>query len=211
MVDICTTIFVIVFCYGQWTSARTFTTAVRGVIGSYLIKDEDKVIHIPNPFERGKWQSELMLFFNSFINQYALVFTPAFNVLFILLSASPMDAILNGFALLFIFELDDYVLPLFQGVDMEDKLVINAHDFIMVPPKNEDLSCTRVGPDIALDAKLYVSLQQGDNGRINIYSRLSATKYSKTTYIFKGPQSAAFLSLCEESLSCLQDYKDIHD
>ena len=44
MVDICTTIFVIVFCYGQWTSARTFTTAVRGVIGSYLIKDEDKVI-----------------------------------------------------------------------------------------------------------------------------------------------------------------------
>lgn len=214
MVDLCTTIFVVVFCFGQYDNAKTFTTAVHGVIASYLIKDVDRVIHILNSSQRGKWQPELMLVFNTFINQYALIFAPVFNIFFILLSASPMDVILNGFALLFIFELDDYVLPLFQGVDMDDKLAVNAHDFIMVYPQNEDLCCTRVGPEIFLNAKLYVAIvpqQRKDSGRINMYSRVSATKYNKTTYIFQGPQTAAFLSLCKESLNCIQNYKDIHD
>jgi len=209
-IDICTTLFVFIFCYSQYNEAQTFTTAARGVIGSYLVKEEDLQIKIDNPNSRGDWQPELMLFLNEFVNQYAIMLAPVFNFYFILLSESAMDAVLNGFSLLFIFELDDFVLPLFKGIDIEDKLVINAHDFIMIKPETKDLSCRRIGPAIVPNTKLYVSVRK-DKDLINIYSRVNRTKYNKTKFIFTGPQKRKFLSLCEESLICQQNFKDIHD
>jgi len=210
LIDACTTIFIFCFCYGQYSAAQTFTKAAKGVIGNYLVADEDLVIQIDAPGSRGKWQPELLLMMNQIVNQYALSLAPVINFYFILLSSNAMDALLNGFSLLFIFELDDYILPLFAGVDIEDKLVINAHDFIMVPPSNDDLSCKQIGPDIEQDTKLYVSILN-ETKTINIYSRVSSTKYNKTSYVFEGKKAKKFLSLCDEALVCSQHFKDIHD
>jgi len=209
LIDACTTIFIVCFCYAQFTGAQTFTKAVKGVVGSYLVKDEDLVIQIIGA-NRGKWRPELCLMMNQIVNEYAISLAPVINFYFILLSSNAMDALLNGFSLLFIFELDDYILPLFAGIDVEDKLVINAHDFIMVPPVNEDLSCKQIGPDVIQNVKLYVSVQI-DSKTINIYSRVSSTKYNKTSYVFDGPQAKKFLTMADESLLCVRQFKDIHD
>lgn len=53
---------------------------------------------------------------NQIVNEYAISLAPVINFYFILLSSNAMDALLNGFSLLFIFELDDYILPLFAGI-----------------------------------------------------------------------------------------------
>eukprot|EP01083_Nonionella_stella_P166905 559503_1 len=211
IIDVCTTLFFTSFCYGQYRNATTFNSAVKGVIGSYKVADEDTVSQIDNPNERGKWQPELMLLINTLINRYLLILAPMFNFYFILLSVSAMDALLNSFSLLFIFELDDYVMPLFARVDIEDKLVINAHDFIMVPAVDGELVCRRTGPAIMPNGnKLYVSLQK-ETKSITIYSRKSALQYDKTIYVFDGLKSKKFLSMCNESLKSLQNFKDIHD
>jgi len=208
LIDCCMTIFIFCFCYSQYTGAAAFTRAANGVIGSYLVSQDDLVIQIPG--NRDTWKPSLLRWMNRMVNQHALLMVPFINFYFLLLSKNPMDALLNGFSLLFIFELDDYILPLFAGVDIEDKLVINAHDFIMVPPNKEYLTCKQVGPDVVASSKLYVSIQE-DTKTINIYSRISATKYHKTTYVFSGFQAKKFLSICDESLNCVQHFKDIHD
>ena len=115
LIDACTTIFIVCFCYAQFTGAQTFTKAVKGVVGSYLVKDEDLVIQIIGA-NRGKWRPELCLMMNQIVNEYAISLAPVINFYFILLSSNAMDALLNGFSLLFIFELDDYILPLFAGI-----------------------------------------------------------------------------------------------
>jgi len=211
LIDVCTTIFIFCFCYSQYTGAKTFTRAAKGVIGSYLVKDEDLVIQIDGA-SRGKWKPNLCLLMNQLVNQYALSFAPIINFYFILLSGNAMDALLNGFSLLFIFELDDYILPLFAGIDIEDKLVINAHDFIMVPPVQEYLTCKQIGPNVLEGAtKMYVAIDPEEGKTINIYCRVSTTTYQKTTYEFGGFQARKFLLLCDESLNCVQHFKDIHD
>ena len=128
VIDFCTTVFIIVFCFGQYSSARTFCNATQGAVGRSMVDDGDLVIQITPT--RSKFRPWLCLQMNAIMNQHFLMLAPFFNFYFILLSNNAMDALLNGFSLLFIFELDDYIQPLFDGVDIEDQLAINAHDFI---------------------------------------------------------------------------------
>merc|ERR1712018_1065463 len=111
------TIFIFCFCYSQYTGASTFTRAANGVIGSYHVNEDDLVIQIPG--NRDPFRPSMCRWMNKVINQYALSFAPFINFYFLLLSSNAMDALLNGFSLLFIFELDDYILPLFAGIDIE--------------------------------------------------------------------------------------------
>lgn len=208
LIDLCTTVFIVVFCYGQYTAAQTFVKATRGVVGSSLVADDDLVIKFETT--RSKLRPQLCLWMNQVVNQHMLSLAPFINFYFLLLSGNAIEALLNGFSLLFIFELDDYIIPLFAGVDIEDQLAINAHDFIMVPPINDDLTCKQTGPDVPQNAKLYVSITK-EKKMVNIYSRTSATEYSKTSFVFEGPQTRKFLQTCEDSLQCLQNFQDIHD
>jgi len=80
----------------------------------------------------------------------------------------------------------------------------------MVPPVDEDLSCKQIGPDVIHNVKLYVSVQI-ETKAVNIYSRVSSTKYNKTSYVFDGPQAKKFLTMADESLLCVRQFKDIHD
>lgn len=208
LIDLCTTIFIIVFCYGQYTSAQTFMAAAKGVVGQSHVADDDLVIKFDGT--SSKLRPRICLWMNQLVNQHVLSLAPFINFYFLLLSTNALEALLNGFSLLFIFELDDYILPLFAGVDIEDQLAINAHDFIMVPPMKENLSCKQTGPDMPQNAKLYVSISQ-EKKMINIYSRTTAAQYNKTSFTLEGPQACKFLQTCEDSLQCLQHFKDIHD
>ncbi|KAL7551910.1 hypothetical protein ACHAWF_015128, partial [Thalassiosira exigua] len=58
LIDFCTTIFIIIFCYGQYTSAQTFMGAAKGVVGQHLVKEDDLVIKIDYS-SRKKWRPQL--------------------------------------------------------------------------------------------------------------------------------------------------------
>jgi len=83
------------------------------------------------------------LYMDLIMNVGVGVLSPAFNVFFLLKSASLIDAVLNSTAIFFVLELDDIMNP---GLDYLEYLATGSHNYIMAP-STYDIQVSRVQSD----------------------------------------------------------------
>lgn len=156
----------------------------------------------------------LMLYLNALVNKGLSLLLPLFNIYFMLLSETPNDALLNGLALFFILEMDEMVLPSWDGERVSDELACHCHDFIMQPSSEGELVVTKTGAMLEYQHtdRLYVRLQRTSDGlgKVYVHKQESRTEYSTSIYEIKGSKAKEFLDAVQ-TFECLQNFRDLHD
>lgn len=109
------------------------TTLFAFVVKRHYLASRDfnaAVCNVMNLHDHGRgWLLKL----NTWCNQYLGVCILVFNVYFILVSATPIDAILDAIALGFIMDIDDTLAPPWDEDRIEDELAANVHNYIQQP------------------------------------------------------------------------------
>ena len=101
-------------------------------------------------------------------------------MLLIFAATNTIDAVFNEFRLLFVFEINGCILPLFEGIPIEDKLIINGLK----------INTTKIGTAVSYDAKLYVPIVI-ENKTINI----QPWKCNIASFVFGGSRFLNYSSL----------------
>ena len=178
----------------------------------------------------GYGRSWLLLQLNALINKVLCAAIPVFNVYFMLLSEDPNDAILNSLALIFVIQLDEMVLPEWDGERVSDRIACSTHDYIMEPQAAGDLAAAKIGAgEYTHTDKLYVVLvdsshisMHSDTSGISVddveltqfsvvvYKQEGDTAYSKTTSAISGAKASEFYEAISQ-FECLTNFEDCHD
>ena len=148
-----------------------------------------------------------------FCNVWSNVILPccllAFNVAWLLSQPSPEDAILNSLALVFIWDLDEMMVPdSIQDPEWQAERLATRARFQKTKQYGElKLSATKTGQTSPYDDddRLYIHIceEKSDGVRdgpvqICVYKRLSNVKYETITYEISGEHTDLFLKLARK-------------